>query len=130
MLQTLINKWSFIAVAVVVICFSGCGDAEPGSSGTLTGTVKSGGEVCGDCGITLFCPDTLLSRGGRVDEAGNFEIKNVPFGEYGVSLTQKPTNDIKVVFDKRIPKKYRNAGTSGLTASLTTAEPVVLNIEM
>jgi len=51
-------------------------------------------------------------------------------GEYKIRVVQMPTNsDIKVK-NKRIPKKYRRPETSGLTASIPTAEPVTLDIDM
>ena len=68
--------------------------------------------------------------GGTVDEFGNFQIKNVPFGEYQVWVCQKPSNDPNFVLDTRIPKKYRRKETSEVTVSVETADEVVLNIKM
>jgi len=98
--------------------------------GTLVGTVTSSGKACGDCRISLFNSKTFLSRGGRVDEAGNYEVKNIPFGDYDIYMYQLPTNDVVEVFDKRIPKKFRNKKTSGLNASFTSEDPVTLNVDM
>ena len=130
MLQTLVSKLSLLAVILFMLSLAGCGDSVSSNSGALTGTVKSGGEVCGDCVIAVFNPKTMLRRGCMVGESGEFELKDIPFGDYEVTVNQKPTNDFEVVFDKRIPKKYRNKKTSELSVSITSAEPVVFDIEM
>ena len=57
-------------------------------------------------------------------------MKDIPFGEYQIRVVQKPSNDPDAAFDKRIPKKYRDLNKSGLSASITSGEPVVVNIEM
>jgi len=56
-------------------------------------------------------------------------LKEIPFGDYEVTVSQKLTNDPEVVFDKRIPKKYRSKKTSGLSVSINSAE-TVFDIEM
>ena len=129
MSQILTSRLSLLAIALFTVSLVGCGDSAPETSGTLTGTVKSGGEVCGDCTIAIYNPKTLLRRGCIVGESGKFELKDVPFGDYEVTVSQKPTNAAKEVFDKRIPKKYRSKKTSELSVSITSAE-AVLNIEM
>lgn len=131
MSQTLLSKRTLLAVSLLAFSLAGCEKAPtPDPTGTLIGTVKSGGEICGDCRISLFNSKTFLSRGGRVDESGNYEVKNIPFGDYDIYMYQTPTNAVVEVFDERIPKKYRNKKSSGLKASLTSSEPVTLNIEM
>lgn len=131
MLRMLISsRMSLLAVVLLTLSLVGCDDSASEASGTLTGTVKSGGEVCGDCTIAIFNPETLLRRGCIVGESGEFELKEIPFGDYEVTVGQKPTNSPDPVFDKRIPKKYRSKKTSGLSVSITSAEPVVFNIEM
>ena len=129
MLQVSNNKWSLFAVALLTLSLSGCGDAVPDNLGALNGTLKSGGEACGNCLVRFFNSETSRSYGCKVEELGTFE-KELPFGEYQVAVVQEPTNDSKEVFDKRIPKKYRNKTTSGLIVSITSGEPAVLNIEM
>ena len=124
------SRLSFVAIALLTVSLVGCGDSASEISGTLTGTVKSGGDVCGDCIIAIFNPKTLLRRGCMVGESGDFELKEIPFGEYQVTVSQKPTNAPEEVFDKRIPKKYRSKKTSELSVSITSAEPAVFNIEM
>jgi len=98
--------------------------------GTLIGTIKTGGEVCDNCLVSIASTETLFRRGGNVDESGAFELTGIPFGDYQVRVVQMPSNLPTNTFDKRIPRKYRDLKTSGLNASITTAEPVTLNIEM
>ena len=130
MLRILISsRMGLLAVALLTVSLVGCEDSASETSGTLTGTVKSGGEVCGNCLIAIFNPKTLLRRGCIVGESGEFELKEIPFGDYEVTVSQKLTNDPEVVFDKRIPKKYRSKKTSGLSVSINSAE-TVFDIEM
>ena len=130
MSQVFFSKWSLFAVALMTISLSGCGGPPPKPMGTFSGTLKSSGEPCGDCRISLFNTTTLASKGGRVDENGEFEFKELPFGEYEIYIYQKPTNAVKEVIDERIPDKYKTKETSGLKASITSAEPVTLDIDM
>ncbi|MDB2687061.1 hypothetical protein N9Y42_07590 [Mariniblastus sp.] len=131
LLQTLVSRLNLLAIALVMFSLSGCGGPPPAPTGTLSGTVKSGGELCGDCRITLYNPTSLKTKGGVVDESGTYEVKGIPFGDYDVSMYQTPTNAVVEVFDERIPKKFRNTKTSGLKVSITAEEPsVTFDIEM
>ena len=133
MLLVSTNRRLFLLSAVfamVAIPLAGCGGPPPEPVGSLTGVVTSGGEICGDCNIAVYNPATLKSHGGRVDSEGRYEVKNLPFGEYTITMVQKPTNAVVEVFDKRIPKKYRDPKTSGLAASVTSDAPVEFNVEM
>ena len=131
LLQTLTSRFNLLAIALVMFSLSGCGGPPPEPTGTLSGTVKSGGEPCGDCRITVYNPTTLKTSGAVVDESGTYEVKNLTFGDYEISMYQTPTNAVVEVFDERIPKKFRNTKTSGLKASITSEEPsVTLDIEM
>ena len=130
MLLTLMSKLSQFAIVLLAISCAGCGGPPEAPTGTLKGTVKSGGEICGNCMISIADAKTLVRRGGNVDESGSFELKEIPFGEYQVRVVQTPSNlDVNVV-DDRIPKKYHRLGTSGLSASITSIEPVTLDIDM
>ena len=64
----------------------------------------------------------------RVDATGTFEIEDIPFGDYQVIVGQMPSNNMEYVFDKRIPKKYRDKKTSGITVSVAGVEAKVLDI--
>ncbi|MDB4766787.1 hypothetical protein OAG71_03765 [bacterium] len=80
--------------------------------------------------ISLVDSTEMIRRGGNVGDSGSFEVKGIPYGEYKIRIVRMPSNlDVEVV-DERIPDKYKNVGTSGLTASITSEEPVTLNIDM
>lgn len=129
MSHRLMSDWKLLALALFAISLpvAGCGP-PPEPTGTITGTVKSGGEICENCRVTLN--GLKGSTGRNVGDAGTFEFKEVPFGDYVFTVLQAPTNDPVIVFDKRIPKKYRNTKASGLSISVTASEPVVFDIDM
>ena len=79
----------------------------------------NGGELVGDCIVSLYNPTTKRSLGGKVNLEGNFEITAIPLGTYEISLGQRTTNDPNPEpFDERIPKKYRDAKTSGFSVTI------------
>lgn len=130
----LINRRGLLAASTaltLLFLLSGCNDA--GSAvpmGSVSGTVTSNGEICGDCMLALFNTQSLRSYGGRINASGTYEVKNLPFGDYKITMVQKPTNEVNEVFDKRIPKKYRDEKSSGLSVSIDSEEQVVYDIEM
>lgn len=130
MLPTLTSKLSLFAIGLIAFSLTGCPGPNEDPTGTLKGTLKSGGEICGNCLISIADGKTLVRRGGIVDESGAYELKKVPFGDYKVRIVQIPDNRDVEIFDDRIPNKYRKVETSGLSASITSSEPVTLDIEM
>ena len=124
------SKLSLFAFGLIAFSFVGCGGPPEAPTGTLKGTVKSGGELCGNCMVSIADANTLERRGCNVGESGSYEVKDVPFGEYKVRVVRLPSNLDVNVEDDRIPKKYSRLETSGLKASITSAEPVILDIEM
>ena len=133
MLQALSSRFGLVAIPLAIALFtlSGCGGGkEIVPVGSVSGTVKSDGEICGDCLMAVFNPQTKRSRSCRVGESGTYELKDLPFGDYEITMVQKPTNEPIATFDKRIPKKYRDIKTSGLRVSIVSEEPVVYDIEM
>ena len=128
----MISRLIFPVVALSLLALTGCGDdaPPPAPSGTLSGTVKSKGKICGGCVMSIYAEDTLFRKGARVDDSGSYELKGIPFGEYSVKVFQTPSNDPDAPFDKRIPGKYRDFKTSGLTVSIPSEEAVVYDIEM
>jgi len=131
MSRALNSKWGLIiafTLMVLSLSVAGCSSAEP--TGVLTGSVKSDGETCGNCLVSIADPKTLVRCGCIVDESGTYELKDIPFGEYQVRVVQRASNSPVNVYDERIPKKYSDVKTSGITASITSQEPVVLNIDL
>ena len=96
----------------------------------LSGTVRSNGEICGDCRVGISDPVSKGSKGYTVGESGTYVFNGIPDGEYQVTVYQTPSIEASPKFDKRIPKKYRQPETSGLTVSLKQGEAVVLDIDM
>ena len=129
MLQTSPSRIGLCFLGLIAVAIAGCQPTEE-PSGTLTGTVKSRGEICNNCLISITNTETLFRRGGNVEDSGTFKLTGLPFGDYQVRIVQMPTNLVEKVFDERIPKKYRNLKTSGLMASVTSVEPVTLDIDM
>ena len=115
--------------AYVITAFCNDGSQEP--TGVIKGSVVSAnGEAIGDCRIAMYNRESKLSIGAKVDESGAFEMPAVPFGEYQVMVDQTPANDLEYVVDKRMPKKFRDRATSGLTVSVTAADEKVFDIEL
>ena len=129
MLPALRSRLTLLAVVIMMLPSLGCGP-EPDPTGTLIGTVTTKGEILNDCLVSIASNDSLFRRGGKVDEAGAFKLTGIPFGEYQVRVVQTPTNLPTNTFDERIPQKYRDLKTSGLSASITSVEPVTIKIEM
>ena len=126
-------KIGLFTCALITFSFSlvGCGEPAPElPPGMLSGTVRSNGEICGDCRVQISDPASGGSKGYTVDESGIYVFNNIPYSDYNVVVIQKPTNDPNPPFDKRIPKKFRQPETSGLKVTLKEGEPVVFDIDM
>jgi len=90
--------------------------------GALTGSVMIGKETIGDCKVGIRHVTTDKGIAATVDEAGVYKLGEIPFGEYQVWVYPSPAYSLKVKNDKRIPKKYRNKDTSGITVSIDAVE--------
>lgn len=123
----------FTAIAfllVLVLVSTGC--ERPVPTGTLSGTLASGGKVCGACKLEIVNSVTLRSVATDVTAEGNFRIEEIPLGEYQIAIHQiiDSFTTAAIPFDKRIPSKYRNPKTSGFTASIQGEEEVVVDLNM
>ena len=119
------------ALMTFFLSLSGCREPAPElPKGMLSGTIRSNGEICGDCRVGLSSPVTKGSQGYTVGESGEYIFNHVPNGEYDVVVYQKPSNDPNPPLDRRIPKKYRRPETSGLKVTLKAGEEIVLDIDM
>ena len=126
-----LNKWrsKVLTLAMLTVVLAGCGSSgEP--VGLLTGSIAVDGKPIDKCRVVVYEPTTLVNIGARVDESGKYELKNIPFGEYQVSVTPEPTNDAVYVPDRRIGRKYRNKDTSGITVSIQAVDTKVLDIAL
>ena len=122
------NRSLVVTLSVVVLLsFAGCGE-EKKPAGAITGTVKSGETMIGNCSIAMFEPTSMRTLGITVGESGEFSLEDVPFGSYQVRVYPKPTNTVDEIPDPRIPKKVRAFKTSGISISVADTDPVELNI--
>ena len=103
-----------ICTLFVLLVFVGCGEEKP-LVGAITGTVKSGEKIVGDCKIAVYETTSMYSMSAKVDDSGAFSIKNLPFGDYQVKLFPTPLLSGEVNKDPRFPKKFRHFETSGIT---------------
>ena len=68
-----------------LLIFAGCGEEEK-PAGVISGTVKSGEKIIGDCNVAFYNVESMGSIAATVDESGAFEVGNVPFGKYLVKV--------------------------------------------
>ena len=124
-----ISNWKLLAPALLAISMSvaGCGP-PPEPTGGVEGTVKSRGKICGECQVLLHSLKGTV--GCEVGESGDYEFNEIPYGDYKLTVFQKPSYGPTEVFDRRIPNKYRNTKSSGLSVSITAPEPIVFDIDM
>jgi hypothetical protein len=126
-----------IVFAFCVVAIAGCGEKN---WATVNGTVTVNGSPIGP-GTIMFEPtgsaDPRARSGiGNFKEDGKYSIRSaggrdgVPAGQYTVLIDGKPaesSGDEHVVASTvtRIPAKYLNPATSGLTATLKEGENTV-----
>ena len=118
-----------VALLALLVVVAGCGE-EKEPVGAISGTVKSKGKTCGDCKIGIFNTATMNSNAAKVDSSGAFELKGIPYGNYQVKVYPMPTDTTEEIPDPRIPKKFRDFKKSGITISIDSEEPAVLEIDM
>ena len=124
----------FIAAATLCI-FSGCGNGNRLTTGTVIGTVSLDGKPLNDAEI-VFYGDKRMGLGDIV----NGDIVNVTtytsndgvlIGKHRVAIRQKideaelmrpPSESSKKKRKSKIPMKYKSAGTSGLTIEIKPGE--------
>lgn len=113
-----IIKPAFVLLLVsLTFVFIGCSEKEP--IGSLSGRIVSNGTAVGDCKVALFSDVTKLTVGAKVQADGTFELLELPLGEYSAIVLQKPNvTDKNAPFDKRIPRKFRDPKTSGISIKI------------
>ena len=114
---------------MTLLVFAGCGE-EKKPTGAVSGTVKSGGKLIGNCKVAIFNTTTMDSTGATVDESGTFTLNDVPYGNYQVKVYPMPTDSVEEIPDPRIPKKFRDYKASGITVSVENEEPKTLEIDL
>jgi hypothetical protein len=107
-----------------MIACAGCGEEvvkEP--SGSLTGQVFSGSQAIGKCRVKLYNQLTYKSLMTNVEEDGTYEFEEVPTGDCVLAVTTEPWYEAsEPPPDPRIPKKYRDVKSSGLSITIEEGE--------
>lgn len=120
-------------LALLALCMLGCSSGEaPVAVATVEGTVMYRGSPL-PAGTITFQADSGFGASAEIGPDGGFSIatqhgSGLPLGEYRVSVFVLEPDDIdplapedeksKARTDIRLPQKYRDPGTSGLTASI------------
>ena len=122
------NRLLLVTFAVLtLLVLAGCGEKrEP--VGSISGTVKDGEKLIGDCSIAMFEPSSMRTLGATADESGEYSLEDVPFGSYQVRVYPKPTNTVDAIPDPRIPMKFRDFKKSGITLLIDSTDSKVLDI--
>ena len=113
----------FVLFAVTAIA----DEKKPEKTGIVSGKVTLNGKAVPAGRITLH--DAGGSMSSAIHADGTFQIKNVPIGEYRITVDNEPPaglpgepppkRDPKQV---DIPKKYGDIETSGLTATVVAGK--------
>lgn len=103
----------------------GCGgsNADNKIMGAATGKVTLKGKPVTDCRINFESTKDGIGVGSELKEDGSFTLEGeVPIGSYNVFITPpndfSPANADSYVGLKKVPPKYRQGSTSGLTAEI------------
>lgn len=126
----LINSFCVLVTASILAISVGCSSGEP--MGSISGTLTSNGEPCGNCELGFLDPTTKRWTGATVDDQGRFTLREINFGKYQVEVRQvlDPHAAGDPPPDDRIPQKYRDASTSGISFVIDSTDEISLDIEM
>ena len=124
---------SIFACALLAVCFTGCsGSGDP--VGSVEGTITLKGDAYSDCRAGIFCPETALNLGARIEPDGVFKIPNVPPGNYSVFVFPIPKENTGKGPDppdtSPIPKKLRKQNTTDVTVDVVANEVNKVSIEL
>ncbi|MFH1266219.1 MAG: carboxypeptidase-like regulatory domain-containing protein [Planctomycetota bacterium] len=110
-------------MAVVAAGICGCGGPD-GPAGKVSGKVTSGAGPLTEVNVQFLGTDGVPVAAAKVDESGEFELdQRIPTGDYQVVVLPiveeteaGPENPAYIEAGKKVPLKYWDAKTSGLTA--------------
>ncbi len=123
-----------LALSLITGFFVGCGDGGP-KTFTVDGTVKSADKPL-ETGTIAFEDSTSgIANSAKIGSKGAYSLK-LPAGNYKVMLlpstkeriSEDGTKEEAMVDEKKFPRKYRSATTSGLSLKVSSNES--LNVEM
>lgn len=125
--------WFGFAVALGIFV-TGCGGGGP-SMGRVSGTVKLDGKPLTKGTVTFIATDGKNPNAtGAIDSSGKYTLQTTEpgdgavVGSYKVAISDTDTAALNTampgmpapVQKSAVPKSYLDAGTSGLTATVTT----------
>ena len=122
------------ACVVVALCLSlGCSEAKD-PAGSVEGTITLDGKGYSDCRAGIFCAQSSLSLGCRIDSEGVFKIQDVPPGNYVVFVYPIPHENKGKGPDppdtSPIPKKLRKQNTSDITVDVVADEVSKVDVDL
>lgn len=126
---------SSVALSLIVAVLSGCGGGDPNApppavTGNVHGKVTYKGAPVTDGQVVFTSLAMKTEVVGELTVDGSYRATNLPQGDFAVRVTAKPavpSMDLKAPKPKpadpaNIPKKYRNAKSSGLHASINRGD--------
>lgn len=109
-----------LASLLCIATLAGCGSSKTVSG--LKGKVTYKGEAIADAKVQVQSPANGGAGVARTDATGAYSIADLPPGQYNVTVApfeEPPPAPLPPNYtpkdNPKIPKKYRNAKTSGLT---------------
>ncbi|WP_437222941.1 hypothetical protein SH661x_003009 [Planctomicrobium sp. SH661] len=105
----------------------GCGSQyrESRQTGSLEGVVFLGNDPLKDVTLSFFSASTGDGVQAHTDESGHYDVARLPVGDYTVRVIPKavvppgnPGAPPTVPSDSKIPKKFQESSTSGLTVTI------------
>lgn len=116
-------RWAFAwALVVMLACTCGCGESRR-PAGRVSGKVTSASGAVAEANVQFVRPDGVPVGAAKVGDSGEFTFHDpLPVGEYRVAVL--PIVQVASAEDvdprhkevmKKIPSKYWDSHTSGLT---------------
>ena len=121
-----------LSVVVAVLAINGCSSSKTEDVGMISGKLTLNGEPFISSKVSIYNSELLVRRAANVKSGGNFEMKQIPPGDYSVIVLSKPLEDeaefLRV--KKMIPAKLRSHDSSDLSVTVKVDEDTKLNIEL
>lgn len=118
---------SLTIAAVSMLFVSGCGGGTELTEGTVEGRVTQAGQPVPNGEVSFFSPQHSVGALTEIKPDGTFSLSGkLPTGLYTVSVSGVPLSpDVKVAPPTKIPKKYWNPNTSGLSFPINGGKNVL-----
>jgi hypothetical protein len=115
---------SSLLTGVMLAAVAGCGSDRP-PTGAVHGTVSLGDELLKEGEVALFSVDFGAGANCVIEPDGKFRFADpVPVGTYQVAISGvRPRPDMRPPYPvSKVPKKFWNMETSGLTLSVHSGD--------